>query len=35
MQFFNSEPAQDVFCMAKSTPEATARIGRNSGRRGG
>jgi hypothetical protein len=35
MRFFNSESAQDVFCMAKSTPETSARVGRNSGRRGG
>jgi hypothetical protein len=35
VQFFNSESAQDVFCMAKSTPEATAGVGRNPARRGG
>jgi hypothetical protein len=35
MQFFSSESAQDVFCMAKSTAETTARVGRNSSRRGG
>ena len=35
MQFFSSESARDVFCLAKSTPETTARVGRDSGRRGG
>ena len=35
MQFFSSESAHDVFCMAKSTPETTARVGRNPGNRGG
>jgi hypothetical protein len=35
LQFFSSESAHDIFCMAKSTPETTARVGRNSGRRGG
>lgn len=35
MQFFNSESAHEIFCMAKSTPETTARVGRNAGRRGG
>jgi hypothetical protein len=35
MQFFSSESAQDVFCMAKSTPETTARVGRNPRNRGG
>lgn len=35
MQFFNSESARDIFCMAKSTPETTARVGRNPGSRRG
>jgi hypothetical protein len=35
VQFFNSESAQDIFCMAKSTPEVTSRVGRNPGRHGG
>jgi hypothetical protein len=35
MQFFSSESAHDIFCMAKSTPETTARVGRNPGCRGG
>ena len=35
MQFFSSESAHDIFCMAKSTPEITARVGRNPGSRCG
>jgi hypothetical protein len=35
MQFFSSESAHDIFCMAKLTPETTARVGRNSDKRGG
>ena len=33
MQFFSSESAHDIFCLAKSTPETAARVGRNAAKR--